>query len=114
MANHPIPVKQANEMITQYLVYMKSLGVDTAKQTHSVSFTSKELLNWLSEVMPYADELKVCLAEYPNGYEHAGRMTTILWPYRDGRPATRPKIEGKGGGDDDEEIPPYNDGTLDP
>ena len=112
MANHPIPVEQANEMIAQYLDYMTNLGVDMQKQTQSISFTSKELLQWLSESMPFADELRVCLGVYPEGAENPGRITSILWPYKNGRPATKPKIEGKDG--DDDEIPPYNGGSLNP
>jgi len=114
MANQPIPVEQANEMIAQYIEYMTKLGVDMQKQTQSISFTSKELLLWLNETMPFADELRVCLGVYPPGAENPGRITSILWPYKDGKPATRPTIEGKGGGDDEEEIPPYNNGTLQP
>ena len=114
MANQPIPVKLANDMVNQYLEYIKKLGVDTARQTHNVSFTGKELLRWLNDVMPFANDLRVCVGVYPDGHEHAGRITAILWPYKDGKPATRPKIEGKGGGGDDEDIPPYNEGDLKP
>lgn len=114
MANHPIPVKQANEMITQYLSYMRSHDVDMARQTHSISFTGVELMKWLSEVMPFADELRVCVGAYLDGTDKANRLTAILWPYKDGMPARKPKIEGKGGGDEDEEIDPYNGGTLNP
>lgn len=114
MANQPIPVSQANDMIKQYLVYMQKHDVDTARQTHSVSFTSKELLKWLSEVMPFADELRVCVGAYLEGTEKANRLTAILWPYKEGKPARKPKVEGKGGGDEDEEIDPYNSGTLNP
>lgn len=113
MANQPIPVKQANDMIAQYIEYMQKLGVDMTKQTQSISFTSKELLNWLSGAMPYADELRICEGVYPDG-ENAGRITVILWPYKNGKPATKPVEQGKGGGDDDEEIEPYNDGVLKP
>ena len=114
MANQPIPVEQANEMIAQYIEYMTKLGVDMQKQTQSISFTSKEFLVWLNETMPFADELRVCLGVYPPGDENPGRITSILWPYKDGRPATWPKTEGKDGEDDPDEIPPYNGGTLTP
>ena len=111
MANRPIPVEQANSMISADISYMEKLGVDMNKQTKSISFTSKEFYAWLTDVMQYMDELRVCIGVYPDG-ENAGRITTILWPYKDGRPARKPKIEGKGGGDDDEEVEPYNDGDL--
>jgi len=112
MTNQPIPVDQANQMITQYIEYMTKLGVDMQKQTQSISFTSKEYLQWLSQVMPYADELRVCLGVYPEGYENAGRITAILWPYKNGKPAVKPSLPGTVG--DGEEEEPYNNGTLNP
>jgi len=113
MTNRPIPVEQANAMISEYISYMEKLGVDMAKQTQSVSFTSKEFYTWLTSVMQYMDELRVCIGVYPDGTS-SGRITTILWPYKDGKPARKPKVEGKGGGDDDEDVEPYNDGHTTP
>jgi hypothetical protein len=111
MANRPISIDEANAMIQQYLVYMKNHGVDTAKQTQSVSFTGPELMAWLQEVMPYADELRVCEGVYPPGHPQAGRITTILWPYKDGYPAKRLDGKGNGGGDG---IKPFNEGQGHP
>jgi hypothetical protein len=113
MANQPIPVSQANDMIKQYLDYLQKLGVDPNSQTQSVSFTSNELLKWQSDVMPFADELRICFGVYPPAAENAGRITSILWPYKNGKPATRPKAEGKDGGEEGE-IDPYNSGQLNP
>ena len=113
MANRPIPVEQANAMISEYISYMEKLGVDMTKQTQSVSFTSKEFYTWLTSVLQYMDELRVCIGVYPDG-TGAGRITTILWPYKDGKPARKPKVEGKGGGDDDEDVEPYNEGGPNP
>ena len=113
MANRPIPVDQANAMITEYISYMEKLGVDMTKQTQSISFTSREFYQWLTGVLQYMDELRVCIGVYPDG-EHAGRITSILWPYKNGKPAKKPKVQGKGGGDDDEDLEPYNVGSLNP
>jgi hypothetical protein len=112
MANHPIPISEANEMIRDYLAYMTQHNVDMSKQTHSVSFTGKELMDWLNLVMPYADELRVCEARYLPGHEDAGRLTVVLWPYKGGKPATWPEGEGKSGGGGG--IQPYNHGQGNP
>ena len=110
MANRPIPIDEANAMIQQYSSYMKGLGVDMAKQTHSVSFTAPEFLSWLDEVKPYTDEFRIFMGDYPSGKPDAGRTTVIIWPYKDGQPATKP--EGKDGGGNG--IPTYNQGGMHP
>lgn len=112
MENCPIPVSEANKMIEEYLNYLRQLGVDPNKQSQSVSFTGKELMAWMTQTMPLADELRVCLGVYPKDDPKAGRITVILWPYKNGQPATRPVTEGKDGSD--EQIPPYNNGQLNP
>lgn len=112
MPNRPIPVSKANEMINEYITYMQQHGVDMQKQTHSVSFAGKELMEWLNGVMPYADEIRIFMGDYPKDDPNAGRTTVILWPYKDGKPAKKPDIQGKDGGDTD--VEPYNDGQLMP
>jgi len=133
MPNQPIPVTQANAMIKTYTTYMQNLGVDMQKQTQSVSFKLPELMAWLSKMTELADEIRICMGDYPAGHPQAGRTTVILWPYKNGKPAkypaegTRPKAGltgdgGKGGdcgddGDDDgdgRDVDPYNDGQLYP
>jgi hypothetical protein len=108
MTNQPIPVTRANDLINQNISYMTSLGVDMSKQTQSVGFTGADLQQWLATVMPYADELKICLGVYPAGEPNAGRITTILWPYKNGQPAAQP-IGGK-----DVMIEPFNNGEGQP
>ena len=110
MENRPIPVSEANVMIEQFIKYEQQQGIDPGKQTQSVSFTGNELMIWLNQTMPYADELRVCFGVYPTGDPNAGRVTVILWPYKNGEPASEP-IEGKDGGG---KIPPYNQGSLQP
>ena len=112
MENCPIPVDVANKMIEEYINYLKQLGIDPDRQSQSVSFTGKELMAWMTQTMPFADELRVCLGVYPKGESNAGRITVILWPYKNGQPATRPLSEGKDG--TDEKVPPYNNGGLNP
>jgi len=107
---HTIPVSQANAMVNQYLIYMKEHGVDTKTQTHNIAFSSPELLEWMNRVKTTTDEFRVCLGVYPSG-QNAGRLTAIIWPYKDGKPAKKPTA-GKGGDDDDED--PYNEGGLTP
>ncbi len=112
MANQPIPVSTANAMISDYISYMTKLGVDMNHQTQSVSFDGTILMNWLGSVMPYADELRVCMGLYPAGNSQAGRTTVILWPYKNGLPATWPATGKDGGGD--QTINPYNEGQGHP
>lgn len=98
MANKPIPVSTADTMVQEYLNYIKS-SAEMSTQTQSVSFAGKELMEWLNQTMPNADEIRVCFGIYPEGHAQAGRITVILWPYKDGQPAkTNPP------------IPPFNDG----
>jgi hypothetical protein len=99
-------------MMKEYNLYMLSHGINMLKQTQSVSFTGNELMAWLNEVMPYTDELRVCLGAYSNIIPLDIRTNVILWPYKDGQPATRPIAAGKDG--NDEKIPPYNNGGLNP
>lgn len=107
----PIPAGTADVMIKDYFDYMTKHGVDMKKQTQSVSFTGSTVMEWLVEVMPRADELRVFMGFYPEGHAQAGRTTVILWPYKDGNPATSP-IEGKGGGGN--RLDPFNDGAGNP
>jgi len=81
-------------------------------QTQSVSFTNDAFADWLSTVTPFTDELRVFMGVYPDGHAQAGRTTVILWPYKDGRPASKPLTIGKGNGNED--LPPYNEGTGHP
>jgi hypothetical protein len=110
MENRPIPVSEANAMIEEYNKYEQQHGINPTTQTQSVSFTGPELMKWLTDTMPYADELRICFGTYVSGNPNAGRVTAILWPYKDGQPASYP-IEGK---DDGDKIPPYNQGGLNP
>ena len=115
MENHPIPVGDANIMIEEYIKNSKELEVNPTKKTYSVSFTAPDLMKWLSQTMPLADELRVCLAMYPKDHVHAGRVTVILWPYKDGAPATHTTLlDGKDAPPPPPEIPPYNAGGLNP
>ncbi len=121
MPNQPIPVSQATAMVKAYTTYMQTLGVDMQKQTHSVAFTLPELIAWLTKMTELADEIRVCMGDYPAGYTDAGRTTVILWPYKNGQPATYPSgEEEEDGGDNGEDggggkqIDPYNQGQLYP
>lgn len=113
MANRPIPVSTANAMIDSYLTYMADHGVDMKIQTHNVGFTSSQLLEWMLRVKDStgSDEFRICLGVYPQGHQYAGKLTTIVWPYKDGKPAKKP-IQGKDGDDTFED--PYNEGELRP
>lgn len=115
MKNHPIPVSEANLMIDTYIKYLGQLGVDPSKQTQSVSFTGPELMTWLQNTMRSADELRICLGVYPEGHADAGRITAILWPYKDGKPAASSAIiEGKDDPPPPPPTEPYNAGGLNP
>ena len=64
----------------------------------------------MNRVKDTTDEFRVCLGMYPDG-EQAGRLTAIIWPYKNGQPAKKPTA-GKGGDDDFED--PFNEGSLTP
>jgi hypothetical protein len=114
MENRPIPVSVANEMIAEYTAWLRQQGIDPEKQSQSISFTGKELMSWLSGVMPVADELRICLGVYPKTDPNAGRITVILWPYKDGQPATQPVTDGKDTPPPPPPVDPYNQGSLNP
>jgi hypothetical protein len=137
MPNQPIPVSQATAMVKTYTSYMQTLGVDMQKQTHAVGFTLPELITWLSKMTELADEIRICMGDYPAGHPQAGRTTVMLWPYKNGVPATYPSegtllkstLTGENGGDDDDDddddddcedggggkgVDPYNEGQLYP
>jgi hypothetical protein len=76
-----------------------------SQQTQSVSFTKSDLMTWLNNVMPNADELRVFMGRFPSGYENEGRTSVILWPYKNGQPATD---------EQQAEIEPYDDGAGHP
>lgn len=110
MPSQPIPVAQAEAMIQAYTSYLTSLDVNG--QTESVSFESAELLKWIATVQANTDEFRIFFGVYPAGHARQGRLTTIIWPYKNGSPATHLNLEGKDG--DDTFIPPYNVGELHP
>jgi hypothetical protein len=107
----PIPVSTANIMIEDFIRSTEPGIEDLSKKTWSVSFTGKELMDWLNEKMPFADELRICFGKYPKDDPNSGRVTVILWPYKDGQPITEGYSEGK---DDPTPTPPYNNGGLNP
>lgn len=118
MKNHPIPAKEAYTMVEEYWKYLKKLGVDPDSQTQSVSFTASELISWMQRVMSVSDEFRIFFGVYPEGHPQAGRITSIIWPYKDGKPAKKvtSSVQGK---DDpppppDDEEDPYNAGGLNP
>ena len=107
----PIPVSQATAMIKTYDAYMQTLGVDMKEQTLSVGFQLPELMAWLSKISEVADEIRVCMGDYPDGHPQAGRTTVVLWPYKNGEPAKKARAgnepapepgngEGEGNGDE--------------
>jgi hypothetical protein len=110
MANQSIPVNRANTLIQENITYMSNLGVNMAKQTQSVGFNGAALQQWLANVMPFADELRVCMGVYPAGDPQAGRITVALWPYKNGQPATQPAV----GGGANMMIEPFNEGQRYP
>lgn len=110
-------------MIRNYQDYLVALN--QGDQTESVSFNSTALLSWMDSVKDFADEFRVFLGVYGNGAKK-GRVTTIIWPYKNGEPAETlsPTTAARGGGDDGEggpdpdpggfQIPPLNEGDLRP
>ncbi len=114
MAGKPIPISTANTMVTNYVNHVRQLAVDPNKKTQYVSFTLSELMQWLSQVTPFTDEIRICLGIHPDGSGDPGRVTAIIWPYKGGSPATKPFSDGKDGGGDEDGVDPFNDGSNGP
>lgn len=113
MANRPIPIKEANDMIQFYLGYMTALGVDMNNQTQSVSFTP-DLLTWMNSInRKDYDEWRICYGMYGDSDPQRGRMTVIIWPYKNGKPAINSDEAGKSGGGGSG-YNPYNQGQGNP
>ncbi len=112
MSGKPIPSSTASAMINKYVDHVQRLDVDAKKKTQYVSFTLSSFLEWLNQVAPSSDELRICLGIYADDSSEPGRVTTIIWPYKNGKPAAKP-IEGKDGGDGSGHDP-YNDGHGNP
>lgn len=110
----PISTLLAEAMIADYLVYMTAHHIDMKDQTHCVKFPSDALLAWMGSVSSYCDEFRICMGRYPKEHVNAGRLTVIIWPYKDGKPAVKPPDPGNGGGGEEETIDPFNEGTLNP
>ena len=108
----PIPVSEAIVMIEEYERSTEPTA-ELTKKTLTVSFTGRELMDWLNEKMVLADELRIFFGKYPKEDPQAGRVTVILWPYKDGQPLTDGYSEGKDG-TPPPPTPPYNQGTLIP
>jgi hypothetical protein len=108
MANQPISVSKATQMMSEYRSYMTSLGVSINNQTQTVSFDPAILIQWLTDVKPNMDELKVCLCVYPSTDPNAGKITVAFWPYKNGQPATE-TVKGV-----QAEIEPFNEGAGTP
>ena len=114
MAGKPIPISTANAMVNKYIDHVKNLGVEPNKKTQYVSFTLPEIMDWLNQVTPFTDELRICLGVHTQEASDPGRVTVIVWPYKNGEPATSPLSEGKDGGGGGGGINPYNDGNSGP
>ena len=104
MAGQTVPISTAEDMIRDYYDYMTNLGVNMEEQTQSISFSASAVMEYLSEPMASADELRVFMGLYPAEHEQAGRTTVILWPYLNGQPLEQ-------GGNP---IEPFNDGKGNP
>jgi hypothetical protein len=114
MAGKTIPISLAHDMIGKYYDHVRNLPVEPNKKTQYISFTLPEIMDYLKQVTPFADELRICLGVHPQDSDKPGRVTVIIWPYKSDKPATKPITEGKDGGGGDEGIDPYNDGNNAP
>jgi len=114
MAGKRILITTANEMTRLYASHVGNLPVPPGKKTQYVSFTFPDLMEYLNEVAPFTDELRIFLGVHPDNASEPGRVTTIIWPYKDGEPAARPMAEGKDGGGGGQGLPPYDEGNNNP
>jgi hypothetical protein len=105
MAGQPIAANAAETLMSNYAAYMTSLGVDMGEQTESVSFSLSDLVTWLNSIASQTDEIRASLGSYGDNSPDKNRLTVILWPYRAGNRA----VNGS-----NQEIDPYNEGSLKP
>ncbi|MBU0695359.1 MAG: hypothetical protein KKE39_02375 [Bacteroidetes bacterium] len=115
-----ITPQYAESCKAEYQTYMVKHGVNAkTSQTNCVSFGAKALQEYFTSnnIFENSDEIRfyfgIYPADSPTGYPGAkpGRLTTIIWPYKNGKPANIPPIGGLGDG---EPIDPFNLGTLQP
>lgn len=99
MPGQTITVALAEEYSKEYVAYMEGLGVNMEEQTQSVSFTGETFQNWVDDVMPFSDEIRIFMGRYANG-----RTSVVLWAYSGGQPAM----------DGPTVLEPYNDGSGNP
>jgi len=114
MAGRPISITQAHEMTRLYVDHVRNLPVHPVKKTQYVSFTLSDLMNYLRQAEKNADEIRIYLGVHSESSQNPGRLTTILWPYKDGEPAAGAYVEGKDGGGGGEGFPPYDEGSGNP
>lgn len=93
-------------------------------ETESVSFKFNELTTWMADSLKgvKVDSMRVCLGVYEKNAQgryteidkSLGKMTVFLWPYYNGAKAKRPKITNNKQTEEEEEVEPFNFGTLNP
>ncbi len=106
MANQPITVAKATQLMQEYVSYMTNHGINMNQQTQMVAFDSGILSQWMSTTQPSCDEFRICLGVYPPNDANAGHITVAIWPYKNGQPAIDPNTRL--------EIEPFNEGQLYP
>lgn len=111
----------ANACKAEYAAFMKNLGINVNKnQTNTITFNTAELQAYLQDnnVFENSDEIKVFLGVYPEDSPgvypstQPGKITAIIWPHKNGQPATFLK-EGNNGASG-APIDPFNVGELSP
>lgn len=123
--NVSVDPKWAKVCTDLYTDLKAKTDVDLVKNmlhTNSVSFNFFELQDWMNNTLSGVkfNNIRVCFGVYDKdtvtigGVEHKirkGKLTVFLWPYLGNEKATRPKLGVEPG---EEEVEPFNIGTLNP
>ena len=123
----PVPAQDADRCKKQFeelmdvedhhdLVYFRFKRSDTL----SVTFTGKDLLDWLKEMIALGpgvvNNIRVTFGIYDADFARThnpgktDRLSVFLWPYINDKPAKKPGASAA----EPEDLPPYNLGGLQP
>lgn len=104
-----IEIPVARRAKASFRTFMQQLGIDAASKglTLSVNFGGSSFIDWLKDLQdcmspvgspppePTVDELRIVFARYTDEFmnydafndENVGRLTVLLWPYKNHQPA---------------------------
>ncbi|HEX5151911.1 MAG TPA: hypothetical protein VFW07_10705 [Parafilimonas sp.] len=105
-----VEIRYARQAKAKFRTFMKNLNIDSPFKglTLSISFSGQRFVNWLAKIGDYmkpvgqpsakVDELRIVLGMYSDDFtdlhnfndENVGRLTVLIWPFKNGSPAPDP------------------------